>query len=65
MTPEFSSKTCKNNYHFLTREYCVLDYSLQVEVPEYDGPLLKPTIRNMLEKVYKEVYFLSIHSFSS
>jgi len=58
MIPEFFSKMCKNNYQFLTREYCVLDYSLQVEVPEYDGPFLKPIIRNMLEKVCKEAYFL-------
>jgi len=51
MAPEFVTKTCQGNYHFLSREYLVLDYSLRIEVPEYDGPFLKPTLRSFLEKV--------------
>ncbi|EZA53791.1 hypothetical protein DMN91_012094 [Ooceraea biroi] len=59
MMPEFISNTCNNNYRNLTREYCVLDYSLRVEVPEYDGLLLKPTTVNMLEKKYFQEFFES------
>lgn len=51
MAPEFVTKTCHGNYHSLSREYLVLDYSLRIEVPEYDGPFLKPTLRSFLEKV--------------
>jgi len=51
MAPEYVSKTCRGNYNHLSREYCVLDYSLRIEVPEYDGPFLKPNVRNLLEKV--------------
>jgi len=51
MAPEYVNKICYGNYNHLSREYCVLDYSLQIEVPEYDGPFLKPNIRNLLEKV--------------
>ncbi|XP_012063545.1 PREDICTED: FAST kinase domain-containing protein 5, partial [Atta cephalotes] len=52
MAPEFVTKTCNGNYHFLSREYLVLDYSLRIEVPEYDGPFLKPTLKSFLEKKY-------------
>ncbi|KMQ93667.1 fast kinase domain-containing protein 5 [Lasius niger] len=38
------------NWRYLTREYCVLDYSLRLEVPEYNGPFLKPSTCNLLEK---------------
>ncbi|KAG5317022.1 FAKD5 protein, partial [Acromyrmex heyeri] len=55
MAPEFVTKTCHGNYHFLSREYLVLDYSLQIEVPEYDGPFLKPIVRNFLEKKYYDL----------
>ncbi|TGZ49278.1 uncharacterized protein [Temnothorax longispinosus] len=56
MAPEHVNKTCSGNYHHLSREYCMLDYGLRVEVPEYDGPLLKPSISSFLEKKYYELY---------
>ncbi|KYN06823.1 PREDICTED: FAST kinase domain-containing protein 5, mitochondrial [Cyphomyrmex costatus] len=52
MAPEFVTRTCQGDYHFLSREYLVLDYSLRIEIPEYDGPFLKPTVRIFLEKKY-------------
>lgn len=52
MAPEFVTKICHGNYHLLSREYLMLDYSLQIEVPDYDGPFLKPTVRNFLGKKY-------------
>lgn len=54
MAPEFVTKICHGNYHLLSREYLMLDYSLQIEVPDYDGPFLKPTVRNFLGKVSKK-----------
>ncbi|KAL6259176.1 hypothetical protein P5V15_009097 [Pogonomyrmex californicus] len=56
MAPEFVIKTCRGNYHYISREYCVLDYSLQIEVPEYDGPFLKPNIRDFLQKKYYDFH---------
>lgn len=51
MLPAYVNKICYGNYRHLSREYSVLDYGLRIEVPEYDGPLLAPTIRDFLEKV--------------
>lgn len=55
MAPEYMNKTCRGDRHLLSREYIVLDYSLRVEVPEYDGPFLKPTTCSLLEQVRKEI----------
>lgn len=53
MSPEYIHKTCSGNYRYFSREYCVLDYSLQLEVPEYDGPFLKPEQRSFMTKVHR------------
>lgn len=50
MSPEYIHASSKGNYHVLSREYCVLDYGLKVEVPEYDGPFLKPSLLTFLER---------------
>ncbi|XP_012530877.1 uncharacterized protein LOC105833583 [Monomorium pharaonis] len=55
MTPEYVIKTCFGNYKYLSREYCVLDYGLRIEVPEYDGPFLKPNVRTSIEKKYYDL----------
>lgn len=55
MAPEHMNKTCFGNHHQLSREYIVLDYSLRIEVPEYNGPFLKPTTCSLLEEVRKEI----------
>lgn len=55
MAPKYIHKICNGNYTRLSREYCVLDYSLQVEVPEYNGPFLQSSLRSFLEKVCKEI----------
>lgn len=52
MSPEHMNKICHGNYIYLSREYCVLDYSLRLEVPEYNGPFLKPSVCQFLEKKY-------------
>ncbi|KAL0102099.1 hypothetical protein PUN28_018564 [Cardiocondyla obscurior] len=54
MDPVFVNKICRSNYQYLSREYCVLDYGLRIEVPEYDGPFLKSSICSFLEKKYYE-----------
>ncbi|XP_012223331.1 FAST kinase domain-containing protein 5, mitochondrial [Linepithema humile] len=56
MTPAFINKVCYNNHRFLTAEYCVLDYSLRLEVPEYQGPFLKPATCSFLEKKHFEAF---------
>lgn len=58
MTPMFVHNTCSGNYRYIPREYCVLDYSLRVDMPEYDGPFLKPEMRNFIAKVCREFCFL-------
>lgn len=55
MAPEYVTKTCHGNYSSLSREYCVLDYSLRIEVPEYDGPFLKPHVSCSIAQVRKEI----------
>lgn len=55
MAPEYVTKTCYGNYSSLSREYCVLDYSLRIEVPEYDGPFLKPHVSCSIAQVRKEI----------
>lgn len=55
MAAEFITKTCQGNYRFLSREYCILDYGLRIEVPEYDGPFLKPYICSFITQVRKEI----------
>ncbi|XP_011880292.1 PREDICTED: FAST kinase domain-containing protein 5 isoform X2 [Vollenhovia emeryi] len=55
MAPEYLSMACNRNYRDLSREYCVLDYGLRVEVPEYTGPFLKPSISIFLEKKYYQL----------
>lgn len=56
MTREHLDKICHGQYIYLTREYCVLDYSLRLEVPDYNGPFLKPSICDFLEKKYFQEY---------
>lgn len=56
MSPEHLDKICHGNYTYLTREYCVLDYSLRLEVPEYNGPFLKSSVCHFLEKKYFQEY---------
>jgi len=55
MRSEFINKFSCNNYRSLSVEYCVLDYSLRLEVPEYQGPFLKPTICSFLENVCQKI----------
>ncbi|KAL6438043.1 hypothetical protein ACFW04_004361 [Cataglyphis niger] len=56
MAREHLDKICNGNYTRLTREYCVLDYSLRLEVSDYNGPFLKPSICQFLEKKYFEEF---------
>lgn len=65
MTPEFINRICYNNPRLLSAEYCVLDCSLRLEVPEYQGPFLKPTTCNFLEKVRKRINQWFVISFFS
>lgn len=54
MAPKYLHKICNGNYTYLSREYSVLDYSLRLEVPEYNGLFLKSSLCSFLDKVCKE-----------
>ncbi|EFN63850.1 FAST kinase domain-containing protein 5 [Camponotus floridanus] len=56
MAPSYLHKICKGNYIELSREYSVLDYSLRLEVPEYNGPFLKSSLCSFLDKKYFKEY---------
>lgn len=51
MEPEFIKNLSKGNIDQLERDYMVIDYCLELEHPEYNGPRLKKSIRNYLVKV--------------
>lgn len=54
MAPEYVSKTCRSNY--FPREYLVLNNSLLLEAPSYDGPFLKSDLKLLLEKKDDEIF---------
>lgn len=51
LNPDFINKYCCNNIHQLERDYLVIDTSIGIEHPEYDGPRLRPDISKLLIKV--------------
>lgn len=51
MTPEFINKLSGGNIDSLERDYLIIDYCLDIEHPEYNGPRLKKSVRNYLLKV--------------
>ncbi|XP_032677361.1 uncharacterized protein LOC116846978 [Odontomachus brunneus] len=61
MMPEQIHKSCHGQFHSVSREYLVLDCSLQVEVPHYDGHLLRPYVRDQMLKQH----FLNFQSAES
>ncbi|XP_031839897.1 FAST kinase domain-containing protein 5, mitochondrial [Nomia melanderi] len=48
LTPEYVKNTHKNNMTFLTGQYLFLQCSIQIELPNYTGPLLDDKIYNCL-----------------
>lgn len=51
MAPEFIKKLSSENINNIERDYLVIDYCLEIEHSEYNGPRLKKSIRNFLLKV--------------
>ncbi|XP_014484768.1 PREDICTED: uncharacterized protein LOC106749627 [Dinoponera quadriceps] len=52
MASQFIHNMTTGKYYLVSQGYMVLDYSLQVEVPEYSGPFLREPLRDYLFKRY-------------
>ncbi|XP_025163347.1 uncharacterized protein LOC105183367 isoform X2 [Harpegnathos saltator] len=58
MMPSYIHKLVSRKYYHVSREFFVLNNSLRVEVPDYNGPFLQPSLHNYLLKKY----FLNLQS---
>ena len=52
MKPEFVNKMARRDYYSLKSPYLVIDYCLELEHPEYNGPRLEKEALSTLLKVY-------------